>query len=121
MVTIPCICFPLCTVMEFASMNFSLLTLCSLFLGLFVSVQVFDDVATELAMAIMQFFSAEHSEEHIFRCMKGLVRFAYIAHSEVPMLIKMIGPDPTQFRGEFLTMKFQANLNLKFTRAYRNV
>jgi len=64
-----------------------------------VKTVVFDDVATELAMAIMQFFSAEHSEEHIFRCMKGLVRFAYIAHSEVPMLIKMIGPDPTQFRG----------------------
>ncbi|KAI9563602.1 hypothetical protein GHT06_011066 [Daphnia sinensis] len=61
--------------------------------------KVFDDVATELAMAILQFFSAEHSEEHIFRCMKGLLRFAYIAHSEVPALIKMIGPDPTQFKG----------------------
>ena len=61
--------------------------------------QVFDDVATELAMAILQFFSSEHCEEHIFRCMKGLVRFAYIAHSEVPALIKMIGPDPTQFKG----------------------
>jgi len=56
-------------------------------------------VATELAMAILQFFSSEHNEEHIFRCMKGLVRFAYIAHSEVPALIKMIGPDPTQFKG----------------------
>jgi len=62
--------------------------------------QVFDDVATELAMAILQFFSTEHKEEHIFRCMKGLVRFAYIAHSEVPALIKMIGPDPTQFKGD---------------------
>ncbi|XP_059353046.1 uncharacterized protein LOC130697945 isoform X3 [Daphnia carinata] len=61
--------------------------------------EVFDDVATELAMAILQFFSAEHGEEHIYRCMKGLVRFAYIAHSEVPALIKMIGPDPTQFKG----------------------
>lgn len=56
-------------------------------------------MATELAMAILQFFSSEHSEEQIFRCMKGLVRFAYIAHSEVPALIKMIGPDPTQFKG----------------------
>lgn len=60
---------------------------------------MFDDVATELAMAILQFFSVEHSEEHIFRCMKGLTRFAYISHSEVPALIKMIGPDPTQFKG----------------------
>lgn len=57
-------------------------------------------MATELAMAILQFFSAEHGEEHIYRCMKGLVRFAYIAHSEVPALIKMIGPDPTQFKGK---------------------
>ncbi|XP_046448471.1 uncharacterized protein LOC124197205 isoform X2 [Daphnia pulex] len=64
-----------------------------------VKTVVFDDVATELAMAILQFFSVEHSEEQIFRCMKGLVRFAYIAHSEVPALIKMIGPDPTQFKG----------------------
>jgi len=64
-----------------------------------VKTVVFDDVATELAMAILQFFSSEHNEEHIFRCMKGLVRFAYIAHSEVPALIKMIGPDPTQFKG----------------------
>ena len=61
--------------------------------------QVFDDVATELAMAVLQFFSGQHSEEHIFRCMKGLLRFAYIAPSEVPMFIKMIGPDPTQFKG----------------------
>lgn len=67
--------------------------------------QVFDDVATELAMAILQFFSTEHGEEHIFRCMKGLLRFAYIAHSEVPALIKMIGPDPTQFKGKLIPMK----------------
>ena len=60
-------------------------------------------MATELAMAILQFFSTEHGEEHIFRCMKGLVRFAYIAHSEVPALIKMIGPDPTQFKGKKLS------------------
>lgn len=55
-------------------------------------------------MAILQFFSTEHSEEQIFRCMKGLVRFAYIAHSEVPALIKMIGPDPTQFKGELFML-----------------
>lgn len=57
-------------------------------------------MATELAMAILQFFSGDHSEEHIYRCMKGLLRFAYIAHSEVPALIKMIGPDPSQFKGD---------------------
>ena len=65
----------------------------------FYHVQVFDDVATELAMAILQFFSGQHPEEHIFRCMKGLLRFSFIAPSEVPMLIKMIGPDPAQFKG----------------------
>jgi len=67
--------------------------------GMEVKTVVFDDVATELAMAVLQFFSGQHSEEHIFRCMKGLLRFAYIAPSEVPMFIKMIGPDPAQFKG----------------------
>lgn len=71
---------------------------------------MFDDVATELAMAILQFFSTEHSEEQIFRCMKGLVRFAYIAHSEVPALIKMIGPDPTQFKGEYICVNLNKSL-----------
>ncbi|XP_065560572.1 uncharacterized protein LOC136027343 isoform X6 [Artemia franciscana] len=61
--------------------------------------KVFDDVATELAMAILQFLTSEQCEEHTFRALKALLRFTTIAHNEVPALIKMIGPDPETFRG----------------------
>ncbi|XP_065560568.1 uncharacterized protein LOC136027343 isoform X3 [Artemia franciscana] len=64
-----------------------------------VKTVVFDDVATELAMAILQFLTSEQCEEHTFRALKALLRFTTIAHNEVPALIKMIGPDPETFRG----------------------
>lgn len=40
--------------------------------------QVFDDVATELAMAILQYFQTSPSEEHVFRCMRALAKFAQV-------------------------------------------
>lgn len=66
------------------------------FLWLF---QVFDDICSELAMAILQFFQGNPKEEHVFRCMKALNKFATIAHRDVPQLIKMIGPEPSKFSG----------------------
>ena len=61
--------------------------------------QVFDDVCSELAMAILQFFQGKPSEEQVFRCMKALNKFCTIAHREVPQLVKMIGPEPSKFSG----------------------
>lgn len=61
--------------------------------------QVFDDICSELAMAILQFFGGKPSEEHVFRCMKALAKFCQISHREVPQLIKMIGPEPSKFSG----------------------
>ncbi|CAB4054653.1 DESI1 [Lepeophtheirus salmonis] len=61
--------------------------------------EVFDDVCSELAMAILQYFNGSPSEENIFRCMKGLSKFCAIAHREVPQLVKMIGPEPSKFKG----------------------
>ena len=61
--------------------------------------QVFDDVCTELAMAIMEFFQGKPNEDQVFRCMKALNKFCTIAHREVPQLVKMIGPDPSKFSG----------------------
>ncbi|XP_040568962.1 uncharacterized protein [Lepeophtheirus salmonis] len=61
--------------------------------------EVFDDVCSELAMAILQYFNGSPSEENIFRCMKGLSKFCAIAHREVPQLVKMIGPEPSKFNG----------------------
>lgn len=64
-----------------------------------VKTAVFDDVATELAMAVLQFLQQCPSEEHLFRTMKALLRFCIISHQEVPMYIQMIGPPPDTFKG----------------------
>lgn len=61
--------------------------------------EVFDDVCSELAMAILQFFQGKPPEEQVFRCMKALNKFCNIAHREVPQLVKMIGPEPSKFSG----------------------
>ena len=60
---------------------------------------MFDDVCTELAMAIMEFFQGKPNEDQVFRCLKALNKFCTIAHREVPQLVKMIGPDPSKFSG----------------------
>jgi len=61
--------------------------------------EVFDDVCSELAMAILQFFQGKPPEEQVFRCMKALGKFCSIASREVPQLVKMIGPEPSKFSG----------------------
>jgi len=58
----------------------------------------FDDVCSELAMAILQFFQGKPPEEQVFRCMKALSKFCSI-NREVPQLVKMIGPEPAKFNG----------------------
>ncbi|CAL4119909.1 unnamed protein product [Meganyctiphanes norvegica] len=63
-----------------------------------VKTVVFDDVAPELAMAILQYFNSHPPEELLWRTMTALCRFCY-ASSEVPALIKMIGPEPSVFKG----------------------
>jgi len=61
--------------------------------------EVFDDVCSELAMAILQFFQGKPAEEHVFRCLKAMNKFCTIAHRDVPQLVKMIGPEPSKFAG----------------------
>ncbi|RXG73993.1 hypothetical protein Avbf_00409 [Armadillidium vulgare] len=63
-----------------------------------VKTVVFDDVAPELAMAILQYLNSTPPEEYVWRVITALCRFCY-ASSEVPALIKMIGPDPNTFKG----------------------
>lgn len=62
--------------------------------------KVFDDVAVELTMALLQFFSTSPSEEFLYRGMKALSKFVQISRQEVPQLIQMIGPDPKSFKGK---------------------
>ncbi|XP_034242961.1 uncharacterized protein LOC117646237, partial [Thrips palmi] len=61
--------------------------------------KVFDDVAVELAMALLQFFNSNPAEEQLFRTMKALARFCQVAPSDVPQLVQMIGPEPAKFKG----------------------
>lgn len=44
-----------------------------------VKTVVFDDVAVELAMAVLQFLNSQPNEEHLFRCMKALSRFVNVS------------------------------------------
>ncbi|KAJ8948648.1 hypothetical protein NQ318_022716 [Aromia moschata] len=61
--------------------------------------EVFDDVAVELTMALLQFFNSKPAEEQLFRCMKALAKFVQVSTQEIPQLIQMIGPDPKSFKG----------------------
>ncbi|XP_071052282.1 uncharacterized protein [Onthophagus taurus] len=62
--------------------------------------KVFDDVAVELTMALLQYFNSKPNEENLFRCMKALSKFVEVSRQEVPQLIQMIGPDPKTFKGQ---------------------
>nr|NP_001303445.1 uncharacterized protein Dmel_CG6972, isoform B [Drosophila melanogaster]ALI30630.1 uncharacterized protein Dmel_CG6972, isoform B [Drosophila melanogaster] len=65
-----------------------------------VKTVVFDDIAVELAMAILQFFQSSPNEDQIFRTLRALVRFLEVVSQDVPMIIQMIGPHPKQFAGK---------------------
>lgn len=64
-----------------------------------VKTVVFDDVAVEISMALLQFFNSEPSEEHLFRTMKALSKFVMVS-PDVPQFIQMIGPHPKTMRGK---------------------
>ncbi|BET02730.1 DUF862 [Nesidiocoris tenuis] len=64
-----------------------------------VKTVVFDDVAVELTMAVLQYLSKPPPEPQLFRCLKSLARFCQISAQDVPQLIQMIGPHPSAFKG----------------------
>lgn len=64
-----------------------------------VKTVVFDDVAVELTMAILQFFQSSPNEDQIFRACKALARFLEVS-PDVAAIIQMIGPHPKQFSGK---------------------
>ncbi|XP_055531305.1 uncharacterized protein LOC129722091 [Wyeomyia smithii] len=64
-----------------------------------VKTVVFDDVAVEISMALLQFFNSEPTEEHLYRTMKALAKFALVS-PDVPQFIQMIGPHPKTLRGK---------------------
>jgi len=60
---------------------------------------VFDDVAVELTMTILQFFQSNPNEEQIFRTVKALARFLEVA-PDIGPIIQMFGPHPKMFSGK---------------------
>jgi hypothetical protein len=72
---------------------------CALVFNLALKKELFDDIATELAMAVMQFLQSPLSEELVFQSLTSLYRFMCISYNEVPALLKMLGPDVDAFKG----------------------
>lgn len=62
--------------------------------------ELFDDIATELATAVLQFMHSDLPEDQAFDCLTALVRFIDISTNEVPALAKMLGPDLKKFVGK---------------------
>lgn len=61
---------------------------------------VFDDVASELSTAILQYLHTDLSTEHTRLCLIALTRFMDINTQDVAALTKMLGPDLSKFNGK---------------------
>ncbi|RWS08794.1 uncharacterized protein B4U79_01416 [Dinothrombium tinctorium] len=61
--------------------------------------ELFEDTATELATAVLQFLHGELEENQVFLCLTALLRFMQISYNDVPALTKMLGPDINKFKG----------------------
>ncbi|CAL1278103.1 unnamed protein product [Larinioides sclopetarius] len=72
---------------------------CALVYNLALKKELFDDVASELAMAVLQFLQVPPAEEMLFQSLTALYRFMCISYNEIPALMKMMGPDVEAFRG----------------------
>jgi desumoylating isopeptidase 1 len=59
---------------------------------------VFDDVAVEITMALLQYFNSKPQEEYLYRTMKALSKFVHVS-PDIPQLVAMIGPNPKEFKG----------------------
>ncbi|GFW51123.1 desumoylating isopeptidase 1 [Trichonephila clavipes] len=72
---------------------------CALVYNLALKKELFDDIASELAMAVLQFLQTPPAEEMLFQSLTALYRFMCISYNEIPALMKMMGPDVDAFRG----------------------
>lgn len=61
---------------------------------------VFDDVASELSTAILQYLHTDLSLEHLRLCLISLTRFMDINTSDIAALTRMLGPDLSKFVGK---------------------
>lgn len=61
---------------------------------------VFDDVASELSTAVLQYLHTDLSLEHTRLCLLALMRFMDINTQDIAALTKMLGPDLNKFVGK---------------------
>lgn len=61
---------------------------------------VFDDVASELSTAILQYLHTDLSLEHTRLCLIALTRFMDINAQDIGALTKMLGPDLSKLKGK---------------------
>lgn len=61
---------------------------------------VFDDVASELSTAILQYLHTDLSLDHARLCLIALTRFMDINTQDIAALTKMLGPDLSKFNGK---------------------
>lgn len=61
---------------------------------------VFDDVASELSTAVLQYLHTDLSSDHVRICLIALSRFMEINTADIAALTKMLGPDLTKFKGK---------------------
>lgn len=61
---------------------------------------VFDDVASELSTAVLQFLHTDISLEYTKLCLIALTRFMDINTQDIAALTKMLGPDLSKFIGK---------------------
>lgn len=62
--------------------------------------ELFEDTATELATAVLQFMHGDIPEDQAFLCLTSIFRFMVISYNDLPALVKMLGPDINKFKGK---------------------
>ncbi|XP_017493006.1 PREDICTED: uncharacterized protein LOC108381110 [Rhagoletis zephyria] len=62
--------------------------------------EVFEDVAIELSTAVLQYLHSDVPEDQALLCLTVISRFIAISATDVPALIKMLGPDLGKYKGK---------------------
>ncbi|XP_027203361.2 uncharacterized protein LOC113797216 isoform X1 [Dermatophagoides pteronyssinus] len=62
--------------------------------------EVFEDVSIELATAVLQYMHSDLPDDQALLCLTAITRFIEISPTDVPALIKMLGPDLNKYKGK---------------------
>ncbi|KAH9501898.1 uncharacterized protein LOC124497125 isoform X2 [Dermatophagoides farinae] len=62
--------------------------------------EVFEDVSIELATAVLQYMHSDLPDDQALLSLTAITRFIEISPTDVPALIKMLGPDLNKYKGK---------------------